>query len=107
MILFHDRANDIQVIRTTSQTTGSYNGSDNVGVLRQPDTGEKNPGWIWDTDWTLNTPETGRYKGENFELEEKLCIIGMLDKLNGFGYRRIGTRQARWREITGLPEATF
>ncbi len=103
MILFQDRANDIQVMRTRNSGLGVLN----VGVLRKPDTGEKNPKWIWDTDWVRNTPETGRYEGEDFEPEEKLSLIGMLDKLDNFGFRPIGTRQKRWRAITGQSEATF
>ena len=96
MILFHDRTNDVQVIRTRNSGLGV----DNIGILRQPDNGEKNPDWTWDE-------RSGWDRGDNLSPPEKLCIIGMLDKLNNFGYSRIGTRQARWREITGLPEATF
>jgi hypothetical protein len=97
MILFQDRTGDVQVIRMREDEFRT----DNIGVLRQPDTGEKNPNWIWD----LKGVE--KYETSCLTPIERLCIIRMLDKFNNFGYRGPGTRQTRWREITGLPEATF
>lgn len=94
MILFRDRARDIQVIRTKDSGLGV----DYIGVLRQPDTGEKRPHWVWDTEAT--DIDACKFLSK----EEKLSIISMMDRLDGFGYRHCGMRLSRWCEITGLPE---
>ena len=96
MILFQDIVSNVQVMRTKDSGLGV----DNIGVLRQPDTGEKSPDWIWDE-------RDGWDRGNSLSAEEKTSIVGMLDKLNNFGYRLICTKLARWREIVGQPYATL
>lgn len=97
MILFYSRMSDVQVMRTEDGALGV----DNIGVLRQPDNGGKSPDWIWDI------CEEDFDVADNMCTTEKLCIIGMLDKLNGYGHRVVETRQARWREITGIQDPTL
>ncbi len=105
MILFYNRPNDIQVIRTLSCTVGSYNGSDNIGVLTMDFSKTDKDRWIWDfsgasylRSWTGFEALSG---------SEKRQIIGMLDKLNRIIYRNQDTMRARWEEITGLKGATL
>ncbi len=97
MILFYNRTNDIQVMRTKNCGLGV----DDIGCLRQPDTGQSQPNWIWDFG------DLWWERIEDFSSTEKHCIIGMLDKLNGVDYRNQDTMLARWEELTGPKGATI
>lgn len=97
MILFFNRARDVQVLRTKNGGLGV----DNIGILMQPDNGEENPNWI------LNVCGADLGISGDFSGTEKLCIIEMLDKLNNFGHRHSDLMQSRWREIVGRSDAKF
>jgi hypothetical protein len=102
MILFYDEAQGIKVIRTTNGTVGE---SDNLGVLTMEFDRYDNDRWIWDFSTASYLQSWVGF--ETLDRPEKQQIIGMLDKLNRIIYRKLGSTQARWVEITGLPEATF
>jgi len=88
MILFTDRAEYIRCFRTTTD------GFDNIGVIHKQNE---------DMDWVIGFADKNwEHYETSLDGSEKRQIIGLLDKLNGIGYRNPDNMQARWVEIIGL-----
>lgn len=93
MILFYNKKSEIQVVRTR----GCGIGIDHIGVLRQPDTGQKSPNWIWDR-------KNLELDLDKFNYDDRCDIVGMLDKLDDYGHRPNDTKVERWFTIIGKGE---